>query len=237
MVDVHCRQIIFGGSPDDSYARLLGDYKQDDSARKRVLLLEGPPFAREMATIKDSFRTIRLTEIFRSQKLQKLSSPIGKPPSQSLSSDMRLNYADVTAKLPATSLPSANPIKTIRSTLFGDVHRNALGQRVDVPLPKYHRETFLDLKSRRLCNAFYLMKDCPYESTVGTCTHDHKAKLSAEQLSALAAVARHSPCYRGLRCSNSFCYNGHQCPRVNCDVLTCRFSQEMHKVDVRLVDS
>ncbi|KAI4636882.1 hypothetical protein J4E93_010898 [Alternaria ventricosa] len=59
LADMHCQQILFGGSADNGYARLLGPYNEDDAVRSRITLLEGPPFARELAAIKDRYHTAR----------------------------------------------------------------------------------------------------------------------------------------------------------------------------------
>jgi hypothetical protein len=45
--DVQCRHIVFGGSADNGYARLLGPHVKPD----KVSLLNGPPFAREWVEI------------------------------------------------------------------------------------------------------------------------------------------------------------------------------------------
>ncbi|KAI4923545.1 hypothetical protein J4E85_008584 [Alternaria conjuncta] len=58
LADMHCHQILFGGSADNGYARLLGPYTEDDAVRSRITLLEGPPFARELAAIKDRYHTV-----------------------------------------------------------------------------------------------------------------------------------------------------------------------------------
>ncbi|KAK3214390.1 hypothetical protein GRF29_28g2962661 [Pseudopithomyces chartarum] len=67
--DVHCQSILFGGTSDNGYARLLGPFVEDETVRKRIVLLEGPPFSRDLAKIKDSFRKVSFENIFRNQKL------------------------------------------------------------------------------------------------------------------------------------------------------------------------
>ncbi|EEU33462.1 uncharacterized protein NECHADRAFT_89465 [Fusarium vanettenii 77-13-4] len=203
VVDVHCRQILFGGAPDNGYARLLGPYKEDKTACRRITLLEGPPFANELADLKDSFRTTAsFAKIFRSEKLptmkRRVSFRLSAPGSPST------NYAAAAAaKPPPASTPQASPTVPGRSLLFGVVHHNRLGQRVDAPLPQYSREDFFSLKSRKLCNAFHLLGACPYEDKYGICNHDHDGKLSDKQLLALAAIARQSPYQMGLDYSSA----------------------------------
>lgn len=67
--DVHCQQILLGGSADNGYARVLVPNLGDETACKRITLLEGPPFARELAYIKDKFRTVSFESVFRKEKL------------------------------------------------------------------------------------------------------------------------------------------------------------------------
>ncbi|KAL8686608.1 MAG: hypothetical protein Q9218_006989 [Villophora microphyllina] len=52
--DLHCKHIIFGGSADNGYARMLGPYSGTEDVCKRVTMIEGPPFAQELARDQDS---------------------------------------------------------------------------------------------------------------------------------------------------------------------------------------
>ncbi|KAL2874840.1 hypothetical protein SGCOL_009959 [Colletotrichum sp. CLE4] len=67
--DVHCRHVLFGASADSGYARLLGSHLDDEVIRKKVILLEGPPFAQELAEMKDQFRVASFNRVFRRHKL------------------------------------------------------------------------------------------------------------------------------------------------------------------------
>ena len=237
-MDVHCQQIYFGGAADNGYARLLGPYREDKKACRRITLLEGPPLANELANLRDSFSITTLANFFRTQKLPALKSRVSFQP---LSLDSpRTNYAAAAAfiaKQPPISTPQASSTAAKRRPLFGVMHHNRLGQRVDAPLPQYSREDFFDLKSRRLCNAFHLVGTCLHQEKYGMCNHDHDGKLSDKQLVALAAVARLSPCNMGFECTNSYCYSGHRCPRVDCQDSMCWFSDEMHGIDTKIVQS
>ncbi|CAM1504877.1 Fc.00g024680.m01.CDS01 [Cosmosporella sp. VM-42] len=236
VVDVHCQQIYFGGAPDNGYARLLGPYRDDKSACQRITLLEGPPFAKELADLKDSFRTTTLANIFRSQKLPATNGRVSNHPSRPGSPPA--NYAAAAAVAVAQPVSSAHraslPIAR-RCSVLGAVHRNRHGQRVDALLPSYSREDYFNLKSRKLCNAFHLTGICPHEDTYWTCHHSHDGKLSDKQLIALAAVARQSPCSTGLECDDPNCYNSHRCPRGDCQEPNCRWGEEMHGIDTKIV--
>ncbi|KAL8870586.1 MAG: hypothetical protein Q9174_003406 [Haloplaca sp. 1 TL-2023] len=54
--NAHCKHIIFGGSADNGYARLLDSYTGDPSSSKMITMLEGPPFAHELAPIAEKFK-------------------------------------------------------------------------------------------------------------------------------------------------------------------------------------
>ncbi|KAJ0309515.1 hypothetical protein COL516b_002760 [Colletotrichum fioriniae] len=98
--DVHCRHVLFGGSADSGYARLLGSHLDNDEIRKKIVLLEGPPFAQELAEIKDQFRVASFKRVFRRQKLfnnikRKVSYNITPPSTPSP------NYASAAARAPS----------------------------------------------------------------------------------------------------------------------------------------
>ncbi|MBE3047915.1 hypothetical protein IMZ48_36470, partial [Candidatus Bathyarchaeota archaeon] len=85
VADARCQRIYFGGSADNGYARLLGPYLETQGVRERVCLLEGPPFAQELADIKDRFGTASFNDVFRTQKLptllkRRVPSPATTPP-------------------------------------------------------------------------------------------------------------------------------------------------------------
>ena len=50
LYDYHCRQILLGCSHDNGYARLLEQHT-DAEALRRVTLLEGTPFEKELAVL------------------------------------------------------------------------------------------------------------------------------------------------------------------------------------------
>jgi hypothetical protein len=234
--DVHCRRILFGGSADNGYARLLGPLSENEAARERITLLAGPPFARELAEIKDRFRAVSFEKVFRSQKLQ---SPKNRAPStMTPPRTPPVNYATAAGMDSSMSVPASKSVPaTQQSTVVSKypamtlVLYNKAGQRVDEPVI-YHQQDFASLMRRKLCNSFLLLGKCRYLDDYGRCVHDHDAKLSAVELKALRAVARQSPCSRKLSCEEPECLAGHRCTRKNCVRGDCMFSSEMHDVDI-----
>lgn len=263
--DVHCQQIFFGGSADNGYARLLGRHVGDDAVCGRITLLQGPPFAHELALIKNRFCVVAMDGVFRREKLQcvnrKLPSHITPPVTPSL----ELKYTNVAALAVAKptfsvavaessaavtrkkALPQATaaavPSSGDRSqtptsngkrsaTPLPTVRRNRHGQRVDLPI-EYSAKDLARVKSRHFCHSFHLLGECPWVEKFGNCNNKHGEPLYGPLLRALQAVARLSPCERGLNCGDPKCFSGHKCPKSGCPGPGngCRFSSAMHKVD------
>ncbi|KAK5711479.1 hypothetical protein LTR17_018415 [Elasticomyces elasticus] len=67
LYDYHCRQILFGCSHDNGYARLLEQFVQDPEAVQRITLLEGIPFEKELAVL--PYRTTKFPDVFRETKI------------------------------------------------------------------------------------------------------------------------------------------------------------------------
>ncbi|EMC98277.1 hypothetical protein BAUCODRAFT_419523 [Baudoinia panamericana UAMH 10762] len=67
LYDYHCRQILFGCSHDNGYARLLEQYTDCSQAAQRVTLLEGVPFEKELAGM--PFPKLKYSGIFRETKI------------------------------------------------------------------------------------------------------------------------------------------------------------------------
>lgn len=235
LADVHCQQVFFGGTADNGYARLLGPFIEDEMVRRRITLLEGPPFAHELADIKDRFSIVSFDNVFRSQKLVNIKrrvsfhlTPPGTPSA---------DYATAAARAPSTPIPASATQQgsaVSRRPVMAEILQNRLGQRVD-SLLSYSQQDFLSLKSRKLCNSFHLLRRCPYLDNYGNCQHEHGERLNDRQMVALRAVARQSPCPSGLYCSDPDCLFGHRCTRDNCLRTNCRFSPDMHDVNTNVV--
>ncbi|KAK3695641.1 hypothetical protein B0T22DRAFT_508925 [Podospora appendiculata] len=245
LADVHCHQILFGGTADNGYARLLGPCVEDETARGRITLIEGPPFANELADLKDRFRVVSFNDVFRTQKLlnlkRRVSFHITPPMTPST------GYASAVAKAAPPSSPG--PSSLVRTTtsstspktstalakgLGTTILRNKLGQRVDQST-HFSQSEFGNIKARKLCNSHHLLGACSFMDAYGECSHQHGDQLSPRQLQILRAVARQSPCPAGLGCNDPSCILGHRCARDGCALANCRFSVEMHNVDTRFV--
>ncbi|KAK7423241.1 hypothetical protein QQZ08_009137 [Neonectria magnoliae] len=232
--DSHCRQIFFGGSADNGYARLLGPYCEVESIRKRISLIRGPPFAYELMGIKDQFNNVSFDTIFRTEKL-----PSPKPRGTTPPISPTANYAKVVSKTPSAAPPTQALVlqngAASKASKTPGVMRNSQGKRVDVDLRgTFSPDIYGDLKARKLCNTFYLLGKCPNGSY---CKHHHDKKVDKEQLAALRALARSNPCLNEYWCDDPTCIFGHRCIKGrNCDWgPDCRFSKEMHFDDTKVV--
>lgn len=229
--NVHCKHIIFGGSADNGYARMLGPYAGIEMISKRITMLKGPPLAEELSRLAHNFTTISFTEVFRTVKLPERRVSFSAPSPNSNSPRPATWASTVTA----TPTPSAgNPLRQEAAPMVepgtGSIARNALGQRVDPPL-NISQPLVVTLKKEKLCNNWHLTNSCPYPQ----CKHKHGEKLKGKDLNTLRYVARLAACDWGLECNDPDCFRGHRCLKTNCDGSGCQFAYRMHDVDTRIV--
>ncbi|PGH11185.1 hypothetical protein AJ79_05027 [Helicocarpus griseus UAMH5409] len=253
--NVHCKHIIFAGSTDNGYARLLGPYSSTEVG-KRVTMLEGPPFERELAALKDKFRTTSFPTLFRDTKLPPtrrvsfsatpIHTPTPKPPSYASAASLSSSPPSYTGSSPPTPAPSEKAPGSPNGSQNGAngstwvngngstnswtvVLRNKKGQRVDPPI-KPSPSIVQSLKSRKLCNPYHLLGTCHFLA----CKHEHGERLNDKMMEALRYVARLAPCPAGLECEDENCYSGHRCPNNPCHRPNCHFPKEMHAVDTKV---
>ena len=72
--NLNCQHVIFGGSHDNGYARLLEDVADKD--RNKITLLEGVPFERELRTFLSVYGKAKFSDLFRPTKINVYSHPI-----------------------------------------------------------------------------------------------------------------------------------------------------------------
>ena len=248
--NTHCNHIIFGASGDNGYARLLEAYAGDD----RITLLEGPPFARELASIVKQSQTTQFTSIFRSSKKNPIaeqmsglslfsspaapaqlsvSSPVSAQPTPSTSAYPN-SYAALASR-PAVAKAQNQTTSENKRTKFlyhengFPVHLNIHDERVDEKL-KVSPNQLEAIKSKKLCNNYHLFNSCV--SSDGSCDHKHGPRLNELELLAQRVLARSTPCFAGSECTNIWCTCGHQCYYgMNCNKSQCRFP---HLADTKI---
>lgn len=231
IVDVHCRRVIYCASADNSHARILDSHRRS----KRISLIKGPPFAREMENLAGHFETASFDDVFMSTKLPPIRRVSFDPASTSITPPRSptTNCAPEAKIAPPTQSPAAmSDWRTGAKRPISPVHVNAKGQKVDLPLP--YSSNVDGLKRLKLCNQHYLLGRC----TIDGCRHEHDAELSSRHLTDLRYIARTKPCNYGLDCKREGCIYGHHCPRDNCGghgYFGCKFPDDRHRVDTNIV--
>ncbi|KAL1969126.1 hypothetical protein VTN77DRAFT_380 [Rasamsonia byssochlamydoides] len=223
ILDVHCYHIIFGGSADNGYARLLGPH----TGSKDITLLEGRPFAQELAALASTFSTTSFPDVFRTTDLPRRRVSFATTPPRTPAQ----NYAAAAKSVPPPSSwsstasgsmagPSPNGIR-----LKSNVALNAKGQRVDLPL-QFSYSDVIALKKEKFCNMYHIRGECTYSR----CEYKHGTHLTGPKLQALRYIARMSPCPVGLACRDESCICGHRCMKNSCTDAHCWF-RDMHGID------
>ncbi|KAL8995921.1 MAG: hypothetical protein Q9169_004457 [Polycauliona sp. 2 TL-2023] len=197
--NVHCKHIIFGGSADNGYARLLNLYTGDPSTSKMITMLEGPPFATELIPIVEKFKKCSFPTVFRDTKITTRKVSFSTTPPRS-KSPATVSYASTAAtanevRPSSTSLgsPKAGPQFEYIAPY------NQFGQRVDHPI-KARQAALQFIKSKKWCKNHYLLGYCGYPE--GECAFPHQPALDETRLNALRVFARQVPCGRGLECDD-----------------------------------
>lgn len=82
--------------------------------------------------------------------------------------------------------------------------------------------------SNKLCNNHYLRGPC---AKGDSCCFEHKYKPTADEINAIAFLARLNPCTNGQECDVEDCIYGHHCPSVrdgHCTHPYCKFGVNDH---------
>lgn len=231
MADVQCQAVIFGGSADNGYARLLQPYVGDNPKSKRIILIEGPPFGKELARLKDKFLVACFPDIFRKTKLspRRVSFSTTPPPTPIPNA---LSYAaTIASPVDAAAVrtdDACGPSVTVPARKDYPVLQNSRGQRLDAVISP-PQSLVRVLRDKKLCNPFHILGECPYND----CIFVHGVRLDEKGIEARRLLARQTPCLSGLQCNDEKCLLGHQCPDKACVKIGrgCRFTPEMHSVD------
>lgn len=262
MYNCHCHQILLGCSHDNGYARLLEETMADRELMGRISLIEGVPFERELASIKESYRVTKFENLFRDKKITTAApwdvwgvgshtQPIYSSASSAANQpDAHLARAASNSSGSATST-WATTTAAMANANFTDltaskpstpappsVERNKYGQRVDrVDFKAIPKDELNRVKKLKLCNLHFLLGECPNLN----CYHTHDYKLSKNERWILQAVARMTPCHFGTECDDAGCIYGHRCPqseigRKDCYWgSNCRFDTAQHGIDTNIV--
>jgi hypothetical protein len=168
MADVQCKAVIFGGSADNGYARLLQPYVGDNSKNKRIILIEGPPFVKELARLKDKFLVASFPDLFRNTKLPpwRVSFSTTPPPTPIPNT---FSYAATTASLVDAAAvrtdDAHDSLLTVPARRDYPVLQNSRGQRLDAIISP-PQSLVRVLRDKKLCNPFHILGDCTYTDCI-----------------------------------------------------------------------
>ncbi|TKA78344.1 hypothetical protein B0A49_01226 [Cryomyces minteri] len=241
LYDYRCRQILFGCSHDNGYARLLEELSIDEECRNRVTLIGGVTFEKELADL--SFKKTRFQTLFRTTKINTHQQPEFVSDFRPVTYDTNafpstLNQTSglvtpqstngVTVRSRAAAAKNAPPFVPGQSSLSAakiiaqtssaptQIPRNRKGQRIDPSLKGiYDKDEIARIKKMKMCNVHYLL-------------------------------ARLAPCVNSSECDDPKCMYGHRCPLpvpttgsargMGCLAgEDCKFSKEMHNMDLNVV--
>ena len=110
------------------------------------------------------------------------------------------------------------------------IFRNAAGRRVD-PTIRPKESVIAWLRQKKFCNHYYLRGQCPDNR----CLARHDGRLDSEQLNGLRYLARGIPCRQSNTCRDPICFAGHHCPVPTCHQKNCKFYEDMHFNDLKIV--
>jgi hypothetical protein len=220
---------IFGGSADNGYARLLQPHVRDNPKSHRIILIEGPPFAKELAVLKDKFLVARFPDVFKNKKLphRRVSFSTTPPPTPIPTSYAATIGRPVDAD--GVRIDDAyGPSVTVHARKDYPVLQKSRGQRLDAiinPPPSIVKV----MRTTRHCNTFHILGECIYKK----CNYLHGIRIDEKGIEARRFFLRQAPCLSGLQCKDEKCLLGHQCPNRACAKIGrgCYFAREMHNVD------
>ncbi|KAH8594088.1 C-x8-C-x5-C-x3-H type zinc finger protein-like protein [Bisporella sp. PMI_857] len=231
MADVQCRAVIFGGSADDSHSRLLQPYVQGHPKSNQIILIEGPPFAKELAELKNKVHIACFPDVFRNTKIlpRRISFSTVLPPNLTTNAPSYAatigRPADADAGRTEEGHGSVATLPARRDYL---ILQNSKGQRLDA-LISPPQSLVNTMRTTKYCNMFHVLGECNYIN----CIHLHGKRLDEAGIEARRFLLRQTPCLSGLKCKDAKCLLGHQCPNKLCAKMgrVCRFAKEMHNVD------
>ncbi|KAF8477414.1 hypothetical protein BDZ91DRAFT_757916 [Kalaharituber pfeilii] len=225
----NCKMLLLGVSHDNGYARVLSSLVADGVDERRVMLLEGTPFAKEFKAL--PFVTVKMPEVFLGSKVetqapkthqyqQQQQVPDVPPPPYNLTT-LQYNYAPHTP-------PPTNPKPTNRPAPPQPKQRQ--GTIYPPPLPRPRAAALQRVSSIKPspCYAHYLA-DNPCHAG-NNCSFNHSITFTSDEFAALKFLAQGLRCHAGLNCTNPKCYWGHRCQvEGKCSGEKCLFKPEEHK--------
>ncbi|CAI6340885.1 unnamed protein product [Periconia digitata] len=238
--DFHCRQIFFGCSHDNGFARALEEYMNDAAYVSKVTLLEGVPFEKELLAL--PYATKKFPGIFRESKLINPSVPgattpkiynimPGLPPHFP---PHNVGHKPDLFRTPSTSTLASDGFPVTTKPLLNWAAKAAAPPPVASPKPTYAPVNRDEVVARNRIGQRVDPPTRDYDKTEvdriknmklcnvhflrqgcpfgENCTHIHDFNPCANEIAVLRLVARMAPCIHGSGCQDVKCIYGHRCP-------------------------
>lgn len=254
----NCKHLLLGISHNDEYAPFLNMLFKDPLIKDMITILEGTPTVPEL--FKTGPRIMVLDENpFRSDKIDygALVPPIAPPnPKNTKTSGPAASPTTTPSNLVPNTAPPATYARAIQNSTPPAaqvalpkprpvVTPTRAAPKKPTPAPWNPGRRGLDpplevsqaaldnIKKRKdhnkLCNNHYLRGPC---SKGNSCCFEHKYKVSQEEKTAIAFLARLNPCEGGQECEVKNCIYGHHCPSTRPDGICtnphCKFGLDQH---------
>lgn len=216
------RHVLFAGCHDPRYAPLLQHTRK---ATKAITLIRGPRLRPEFEDM--SLNVQAFPEVFQT---------VGQ--SDSISSAFSAASSRVhESSASQRATPSQNPasrLPFITASREGLIPINAIGQRLDVQVPKPSDEAqrAFEALSPKPCNNHQLEGECSRTQ----CVYSHEY-TTAEIKDIMRRRARVIGCPHGTRCRTKNCFFGHVCIKTAClskKSTQCKLRTGMHDVDLNV---
>jgi len=188
----NCRNIILGVSHDNGYARVLDLIATDHrEMMNKIVLLEGPPFARELEAL--PFEKIKYADVFSPEKFD--SYQIQRPPVVGPPPGLYSTVAPPGSYAAAVNTTPPSPPSSKSSPAL---------QKATPVLSETAVRKIKSLQPKP-CNNHYLKGECTWDE----CRFSHDYKLKPDEIQAMKKLAGLKPCNYGKDCINEKCYYNH----------------------------
>lgn len=203
---------------------MLEDFTEDNALVTRITLLHSFSVGKEFQNLPFQSTTM---DIFRTSLPSALE--VQTPDSGRKDSMMATSHGStgVTWASLAKADSSSNKDKKSKTAPYEQVRVNAVGERIDAPLPKPPQSAItswshkIKVVNMRYCRLYQLIGNCS-----GGCGYSH-GPLSDDEKLVFRSHLRFEVCRTGLDCRDAKCLYGHNC---SCKKQSCRFPKESHGI-------